>query len=335
MQRMVWAVLIAFAAALALGPWAIRELRKLKLGQNVYELAPESHQKKQGTPTMGGLFFALITIVVGLALHVGAFNIETDMALALIAFALLNLVIGFLDDYKKIRSKKNQGGLSERQKLVMQFFIAAAFSAYCYFHPDIGTEIVVPFFGVTWDLSWAYIPAMIFIIICTTNGANLLDGLDGLLASVSSVVMAFFAIMALLLGAALTGGVQQDNLLSVGILCTAACGALLGFLRFNLHPAQVIMGDTGSMFLGGMTIGAAMLLRLPLIVPVVAGAYAASLLSVFMQRMYFKATHGKRIFKMSPLHHHFELSGVPETRIVSMYAIVTVLLCLVAFLGLS
>ncbi len=335
MQRMIYAVLLAFAAALAVGPFVIREMHKLKFGQNVYELAPEAHKKKQGTPTMGGFIFALVTLLVALALRVGLYSVETDMASALLLFALLNMGIGFIDDFKKIRSKRNQGGLSENQKLVMQFLVAAAFSAYCYFHPEIGSAIYIPFFGIEWAMPWwLYIPAMVFVIICTTNGANLLDGLDGLLSSVTAVIMPFFAVLALLAAANLTGA-AQDNLLNVGIVCAAACGALLGYLRFNLHPAQIMMGDTGSMFLGGMTVGAAMLLRQPLIVPIVAGAYAASLLSVFLQRMYFKATHGKRIFKMSPLHHHFELSGVPETRIVSMYAIATILLCLLAFIGVS
>lgn len=334
MQRMVWAVLLAFAAALALGPWAIRVLRKLKVGQYVYDLAPEAHKQKQGTPTMGGLLFAFLAAVIGMALRTGGFDVQTDMSLALIAFALLNMLIGFADDFGKLRSKKNQGGLKEWQKLVAQCIVAAAFSAYCYFHPQIGSTIYVPFVGAEWDLSWAYFPAMAFIIVCTTNGANLLDGLDGLLASVTAVITAFFTVLALLVAAEWTGN-DQSNYLNIGTVCAAACGALLGYLRFNLHPAQVIMGDTGSMFLGGLVVGAAMLTRLPLIIPVAAGAYAVSLLSVFLQRMYFKATHGKRIFKMSPLHHHFELSGVPETRIVSMYAIVTVLLCLVAFLGVT
>ena len=333
MQRMVWAVLLSFAAALALGPVAIKALRKLKFGQNIYELAPESHKAKQGTPTMGGLMFMAVTVAIAFLLSVGAFNARTHMLLALAAFSILNMLIGFLDDFGKIRARKNQGGLTESQKLVAQFIVAALFSTYCYAHPDVGTVIFVPFAGIEWDLGWFYIPVMIFVIICTANGSNLLDGLDGLLASVTTVIAAFFAITALLL-AETAGGERQDNLLNIGILCAAACGALLGYLRFNLHPAQVIMGDTGSMFLGGLVVGCAMLMRLPLLLPIVAGAYAASLLSVFLQRMYFKATHGKRIFKMSPLHHHFELSGVPETKIVSMYAIVSILLCLLAFLGL-
>ena len=331
---MVWAVLIAFAAALAMGPWAIRLLHRLKFGQNVYELAPESHQKKQGTPTMGGLLFALVTVAVGSVLRFGGFEIQPDMAAALALFAVLNMAIGFLDDIKKIRSHKNQGGLTEKQKLVMQFVTAAAFTAYCYLHPQVGSSIYIPFAGVEWDIGLAYFPVMIFVIICTTNGSNLLDGEDGLLASVTGVIAAFFAIVSLLLAATLRGA-AQENVLNTGVLCAAAVGALLGFLRYNLHPAKVIMGDSGSMFLGGLVAGVAMLLRLPLLLPLVAGAYAVSLLSVFMQRMYFKATHGKRIFKMSPLHHHFELCGIPEARIVSMYAIVTILLCLLAFLGLG
>lgn len=332
MQRMIWAVLLSFASVLAIGPWAIRTLRRLKLGQVIYELAPEAHQLKQGTPTMGGLVFAFVCVAVALILRVGSFDLQSDMLLALIAFSALNMLIGFVDDFNKLRSKKNQGGLSEWQKIIAQFIVAAAFSTYCYLHMDVGTAIYVPFLNVTWDLQIFYIPSMIFIIICTTNGANLLDGLDGLLASVSAVVIAFLSILSLLLAETLTGG-AVDNMVNVAIFSAALCGALLGYLRFNLHPAQVIMGDTGSMFLGGVTVGAAMLMRLPLIIPIAAGAYAASLLSVFLQRMYFKATRGKRIFKMSPLHHHFELSGVPETRIVSMYAIVTVLLCLLSFLG--
>ena len=213
--------------------------------------------------------------------------------------------------------------------------VAALFSTYCYLHPCVGSTIYIPFFHTQWDMGWLYIPAMMFVIICTTNGCNLLDGLDGLCGGVSSVGMATFAVLALLYAYAAQGAAEQTALLNLGILCAALCGSLLGYLRFNLHPAQVMMGDTGSMFLGGMCAGAAMLMRQPLLILLVGGAYAVSLLSVFLQRMYFKATHGKRIFKMSPLHHHFELCGVPETRIVSMYVIASVLLCLLALLGVQ
>lgn len=334
MQRMVWAVLIGFAAALAVGPWTIRELRKLKAGQNIYELAPESHKSKQGTPTMGGLAFAALTLLIGFALRTGPFDIKTDMPFALAVFALMNMALGFTDDFTKLRMKHNQG-LTEKQKLAAQFIIAALFTVYCYMHPDVGSTIYIPFFKTEWDMGWFYIPAMMFVIICTTNGCNLLDGLDGLCGGVSSVGMATFAVLALLFASAAQSAALQTNLINVGILCAALCGSLLGYLRFNLHPAQVMMGDTGSMFLGGMCVGTAMLMRQPLLILLIGGAYAASLLSVFLQRMYFKATHGKRIFKMSPLHHHFELCGVPETRIVSMYVIASVLLCLLALLGVT
>lgn len=334
MQRMVWAVLIGFAAALAVGPWTIRELRKLKAGQNIYELAPESHKSKQGTPTMGGLAFAALALLIGFALRTGPFDIKTDMPFALAVFAVMNMALGFTDDFTKLRMKHNQG-LTEKQKLAAQFIIAALFSVYCYMHPDVGSSIYIPFFKTEWDMGWFYIPAMMFVIICTTNGCNLLDGLDGLCGGVSSVGMATFAVLALLFASAAQSATLQTNLINVGVLCAALCGSLLGYLRFNLHPAQVMMGDTGSMFLGGMCVGTAMLMRQPLLILLIGGAYAASLLSVFLQRMYFKATHGKRIFKMSPLHHHFELCGVPETRIVSMYVIASVLLCLLALLGVT
>ncbi|MCL1795894.1 MAG: phospho-N-acetylmuramoyl-pentapeptide-transferase [Clostridia bacterium] len=329
MQRVIWAVLLSCGAVLALGPLAIKALQKLKLGQNIYEYAPDTHKQKQGTPTMGGLLFALASCSVAAILKVGFLFEAGDLLLALTAFSVFNLLIGFLDDMVKIRGKRNQG-LSEKHKILAQLLVAAAFTAYCY--TRVGSTVYIPFFGFYFDLGIFYIPLMIFIIVCTTNGANLLDGLDGLLAGVSAVVTAFFAILILLFTGALSG-ISEDNMINVAVLCAAVCGSLLGYLRFNLHPAQIMMGDTGSMFLGGIAVGAAMLMRVPLIIPIAAGAYAISLLSVFLQRIYYRATHGKRIFKMSPLHHHFELCGVPETRIVSMYAIVTVLLCLFALLG--
>lgn len=326
--RMLWAALITFFVSLAIGPWVIRTLRKLKVGQNVYELAPEEHQKKQGTPTMGGLMFAGVMLVIAFILRTGPFSIRTDLLIALAAFALLNLVVGFLDDLTKLRGKNNKG-LSERQKLAMQTVIALLFSLYCYLHPDIGSRVYVPFIGATWDLGPFYIPAMMFVIVCTTNGSNFLDGLDGLLGSVSAVIAGCFALILLLI----TGGNLSPDQQNLAVLMAAAAGALLGYLRFNLHPAAMMMGDTGSMFLGGLVAGVAMMTRLPLLLPLVAGMYAASLLSTFVQRWYFRLSGGKRILKMSPLHHHFELSGVPETKIVSMYTVVSVVLCLLSLLG--
>lgn len=328
LRSMLAALLVAFGVMAACGPLIIRALRRLGLGQNVYELAPAEHQKKQGTPTMAGLAFALVSIVLAFALRRGGFDVKTDFVLAISLFALLNLAIGFADDFLKVRGHNNKG-LGERQKLLPQGLVALLFTLYCYFHPQIGSQIRVPFSAYEWNLGLFYIPLMTFVIICTTNGANLLDGLDGLLGSVSTVIMGFFV----LLIAVLMGNVDE-NLRNVGVLCAALAGALMGYLCYNLHPARMIMGDTGSMFLGGVVVGVAMVTRQPLLIPIVAAGYAASLLSVFMQRWYFRLTGGKRIFKMSPLHHHFELLGVPETKIVSMYTLVTVLMCAIGLLAI-
>lgn len=333
LHTMIWAALAAFFISLLLGPWVVRLLRRLKIGQNVNALAPEKHQKKQGTPTMGGLMFAAVSILVALCFRRGTTSAATDLMLAVCVFALLNLAIGFADDLTKLRGGSNQG-LSERQKLICQVVIALLFSLYCYNHPQIGSRILVPFARKEWDLGIFYVPVMMFIILCTTNGANFLDGLDGLLGSSTSAISAFFAVAALLLFGAVIGP-EGENLQNTGILSAACCGALLGYLAYNFYPARMIMGDTGSMYLGGLIVALAMVMRLPMLIPLVASMYAVSLLSVFLQRNYYRLTGGKRIFKNSPLHHHFEMNGVKETKIVSMYAVVTIVCCFVALLGIG
>ena len=208
--------------------------------------------------------------------------------------------------------------------MIFQTLLALAFSCYCYFHPQVGSVIKVPFFRVEWDLGIWYIPMMMFIIVGTTNSANLLDGLDGLLTSVS---MVDFATLAVLCGAASLG--------SLGVGCAAMCGACMAFLSRNAYPAQMFMGDTGSMFIGGAVVAAAMLLRQPLILVLIAFWMLMSSLSDIIQITYFKKTHGKRIFKMAPIHHHFELCGIHETKIVTMYMVTTAILCVITLLGLS
>ncbi len=331
MQRMIWAVLIAFIASLAVGPVLLPVLRRLKFGQNVYELAPESHQKKQGTPTMGGWMICIVGVAVAAILHMGGWQWRTDMMLAVLLMALCNLCIGFADDMTKIRGKRNQG-LSEKQKLIFQGIIAIAFAFYCYAHPQVGSRIIIPFVGTTWDLGWLYIPAAAFVVIATTNSANLLDGLDGLLGSVSLVDFATFGLIALFAATAADG---NANIMNLAVLCAALAGACMGFLRFNVFPARMIMGDTGSMFIGGAIVAVALLLRLPLLIVLACFCMLISSGSVLIQRLYFKATHGKRIFRMSPIHHHFELGGVPESKIVAMYTIVTVVCCLLSLLGVA
>ena len=300
---MMITLLIAFAVGIVLGKAMLPVLHKLKFGQNIYELAPEAHKKKQGTPTMGGLVIAGAAIAAALVMALG------------------NLCIGFVDDMTKIRRGKN-GGLTPKQKMIFQTLLALAFSCYCYFHPQVGSVIKVPFFRVEWDLGIWYIPIMMFIIVGTTNSANLLDGLDGLLTSVS---MVDFATLAVLCGAASLG--------SLGVGCAAMCGACMAFLSRNAYPAQMFMGDTGSMFIGGAVVAAAMLLRQPLILVLIAFWMLMSSLSDIIQITYFKKTHGKRIFKMAPIHHHFELCGIHETKIVTMYMVTTAILCVITLLG--
>ena len=318
---MMITLLIAFAVGIVLGKVMLPVLHKLKFGQNIYELAPEAHKKKQGTPTMGGLVIAGAAIVAALVMNDYSVPMGQNMLLAMLLMALGNLCIGFVDDMTKIRKGKN-GGLTPKQKMIFQTLLALAFSCYCYFHPQVGSVIKVPFFRVEWDLGIWYIPMMMFIIVGTTNSANLLDGLDGLLTSVS---MVDFATLAVLCGAASLG--------SLGVGCAAMCGACMAFLSRNAYPAQMFMGDTGSLFLGGAVAALAFAYDMPLILLLVGFVYLCETLSDIIQVTYFKLTHGKRIFKMAPLHHHFEMCGWKETKIVAVFAAVSALFCVLAYLG--
>ena len=337
MLRLILALILSLVAMLLIGPRVLPVLRKMKFGQTIYELGPQSHQTKQGTPTMGGLMFAAVTSVVTLLLALFSMkNGWKDFSLVLIVVSLASMLIGFVDDYIKVVKKRNLG-LIWWQKIIGQVVVAVAFSAYCYFNPYVGSKVLVPFFNVEWDLGWTYIPLMSLVMIFMINSANLQDGLDGLLSSVSVIGSATWGIISLII--MLTFGIsgQQDAMANYGnlaIFAMALAGSLMGFLRFNHYPASVFMGDTGSMFVGGAMVGMAMLLKMPLFMLLICFTMIASSVSVIIQRIYFKVTHGKRIFKMSPIHHHFELSGMTETQIVAMYAIVEGLLCLVALLSI-
>ncbi len=321
MKRMMFTLLFAFVVGLVLCRLLLPILHKLKFGQNVYELAPQTHQKKQGTPTMGGLIIAGASVVAALAMSDYGSPLSQNMMLAVLLMALGNLCIGLSDDLTKIRRGKN-GGLSPKQKLFFQTLLAFVFSLYCYFHPLVGSSIRVPFFRCEWDLGILYIPVMMFIIVGTTNSANLLDGLDGLLTSVSMVDFATLTLIA-----------WAYALNDLGICCAALCGGCMAFLTHNAYPAQMFMGDTGSMFIGGAVVAAAMMMRQPLILVLIAFCMMISSVSDIIQIAYFKITHGKRIFKMAPLHHHFELCGIHESKIVMMYMLTTMLLCIVALMG--
>jgi phospho-N-acetylmuramoyl-pentapeptide-transferase len=330
MQRLIWTVLISFLAAIALGPVLIPWLKRMKFGQTIYELGPESHKKKQGVPTMGGIIFLIPMLVVTLIMSEG--NSRWDyLPVALIATLGFGL-IGFVDDFIKVRKKRSLG-LTPMQKIVPQVMLSIAFSVWAYTEPSIGSKWIVPFTTIEWDLGIWYIPMMVFVMVATVNSSNLLDGLDGLLSGCALIDFITLALILMLLAA--SGAPGSGNLTNLMLFSGATAGALLGFLRYNSYPAGVFMGDVGSFTIGGALVAVTTLTRLSLLIPIIALAMVMSSLSDIIQISYFKATHGKRVFKMAPLHHHFELSGMPETRIVSMYMIVTALLCLVALLGFT
>lgn len=335
MQRMLLALIVALAGVLVLGPRVLPLLRKLKFGQTIYELGPQTHKTKQGTPTMGGLMTAGMTVAAALVFHPRLWYGLNDFIWPMLFVSLGSMAIGLADDYIKV-VKKRSLGLTPWQKIAGQVVVAAVFTCYCCFHPQVGTRINIPFFNVEWDLGWIYIPLMTLVVIFMTNSANLQDGLDGLLSSVTVIGSGAWGLMALfLMPAAATLAIGQDNMLTLGVFAFALAGASMGFLRYNRYPAMVFMGDTGSMFIGGATVGLAMLTRQPLMLILIAFTMVMSSLSVIMQVIYFKLTHGKRIFKMSPIHHHFELCGYTEKQIVAGYAIVTLLLSAAALLSLG
>lgn len=334
MLRLILALLLSIVAMLLIGPRVIPVIRKLHFGQTIYELGPESHRVKQGTPLMGGLMFAAVSCLVALVLHGGPWQGLNDFLLVLVLVSVGSLLIGFADDYIK-SVKKRSMGLSAWQKIVGQVVVSAGFAAYCYFSPYVGSSIIVPFFNVEWDLGVLYIPLMTLVIIFMINSANLQDGCDGLLSSVAGIGNIAWSMLAVFAASTAASAGLAANYRVVAIFAMALAGGCFGFLRFNRYPAMIFMGDTGSMFIGGATVGVALLLRMPLFMLLISSTMVLSSLSVILQRAYFKLTHGKRIFKMSPLHHHFEKSGWSETQIVTLYAIYTGVMCLAAVLSLS
>ena len=330
MQRVIWATVLAFAIAMVLGPVVIPWLKKMKFGQTIYELGLESHKVKQGTPTMGGIIFAVPMIIVPILFS------TADQRWSFLPMALVSTLgfglVGFVDDYIKV-SKKRSLGLTPMQKIVPQVVISLVLAIWAYCTPQIGSALIVPFTDKTWDLGIFYIPVMMFVLVGTVNSANLLDGVDGLLSGCSLIGFATMALVCVALGAA--NPENAGNMTNMMVFCGAAAGGILGFLRFNTYPANVFMGDVGSFTIGGALVAVAMVTRTALLLPMIALAMLVSSLSDIIQVGYFKYTKkktgaGKRVFRMAPLHHHFEKGGMPETRIVSMYMSVTALLCLIA-----
>lgn len=303
---------IAFIVMLLISPKGIEILHRLKFGQEVRDDGPEAHLKKQGTPTMGGILF-LIAITIGVLPFIGENKGLLPAYLLGIGFG----IVGFIDDYLKVVKHQSEG-LNPKQKMAAQVVISLLYIAYLYFFSGHSTAFLLPFvkgqkllFGI-----W-FFPISLFIITATDTGANFTDGIDGLCGSVTAVIV-FFLFLA---DQFFLGG---DTL---GALPGAVLGGILGFLVFNAYPAKVFMGDTGSLALGGFVVAMALQTELALYIPIFAFIYFVEVLSVILQVSYFKMTHGKRIFKMAPIHHHFELSGWSETRVVTVFSIVTILAC--------
>ncbi len=310
-------VLISFAISVLLGPVVIPFLRRLKIGQTERTEGPESHLKKNGTPTMGGILI-LVSVVVTSLVFVRDYPRIIPVLFLTLGFGL----VGFLDDYIKVVLRRSMG-LRAWQKFALQIVVTGVFAFYLLHYTDVSLAMKVPFLeGVYLDFGWLNIPILFFVVIGTVNGTNFTDGLDGLASSVTVLVATFFTVVAI----GTDSGIEP-------ITC-AVVGALLGFLLFNVHPASVFMGDTGSLALGGFVAAAAYMMQMPLYIVIVGLVYLVEVLSVIMQVTYFKATGGKRIFKMAPIHHHFELCGWSETRVVAVFSIVTALLCLVALKGI-
>jgi len=341
MLRMLLAVLLSAALVLLTGPKVIPALRKMKFGQTIYDLGPQSHKQKQGTPTMGGVMIAFGVVVASLVAMLVDYKGGWSFMVGLLAISLLSMAVGFADDYIKV-VKKRSLGLTPWQKIAGQVLTAVGFSLFCYLHPQVGSKVIVPFVNIEWDLGIFYIPLLSLTIIFIVNSANLQDGLDGLLSGVAGVGGMAWALMALFFTMAVadTNPSYAANLQSISIFGVAMLGACTGFLRFNHHPATVFMGDTGSMFIGGATVGMAMLLRQPFMLLLIAFTMVMSSVSVIIQRYYFKATRKifgepRRLFKMTPIHHHFELCGMSENKIDIMYVIVTLVLSLIALWSLN
>ena len=306
----------AFFITVLLGPVIIPYLRKLKFGQTVRDDGPQSHLKKNGTPTMGGILF-LISITIMTLPFISKYPNVVPVLFLTLGFGL----IGFLDDYIKVVLKRSMG-LSSAQKMFGQIIVTAIFAYYVMVVADVDLAMRIPFFDKSIDLGIFTIPVMFLIILGTVNGSNFTDGIDGQESSVTIIIATFFAVVSVCMGA----GIEP-------VAC-AVLGGLLGFLMFNVYPASVFMGDTGSLALGGFVVGCAYMTGLQLFLPIVAFIYMLEVASVIIQVTYFKLTGGKRFFRMAPIHHHFELGGWSETKVVAVFTTVTALLCLAAIAGI-
>lgn len=323
MHILTWAAMpVSFLLTLVIGRFVLAELRKLKAGQEIREDGPKWHAGKAGTPTMGGIMFILGSGVVVFLLGWGQMLQGEFTHLYVYLFALCFGLIGFVDDYRKVRQHQNEG-LTAKQKFLLQLLAAVVFLSLMRYEGLLTNDLYIPFFQVSFTVNWVvYLIFAAFVIVGAVNAVNLTDGIDGLAASVTFVVMVFFTVTALLW-----------QMTTLALFPAALAGGLAAFFVYNHHPAKVFMGDTGSLFLGGAVAALGFAMDMPLILIPVGIIYIAETLSDIIQVAYFKATHGKRFFKMAPLHHHLELSGWSETKLVVVFSGITAVFCVVAYLG--
>ena len=325
MEFHIKVVLLSFAISIILGLIIIPILKKLKVGQIERDDGPKSHLKKQGTPTMGGVIIALTIFIVCMGLYVKYSVSEANVAKNILPLLFVTIgfgLVGFVDDFKKL-VLKNTKGLKPIYKMLGLLIIAVAYTLFLTNVLKIGTATYIPFLKIYINMPiWLYIPFAIFVLLGTTNAVNLTDGIDGLATTVTTIILAFFTTVGIILGV--------KEIVLVGATLVGAC---LGFLLFNLHPAKVFMGDTGSLLLGGAIAGIALYLKMPIILVIVALVPVIETISVMLQVTYYKKT-GKRIFKMAPIHHHFEQCGWPETKVVFTFWIVTIVLAWIGIIAI-
>ncbi|NLG53514.1 MAG: phospho-N-acetylmuramoyl-pentapeptide-transferase [Clostridiales bacterium] len=323
MVELIFAALLAFFVTAVSGKLIIPYLRKLKIGQSILEIGPKWHMGKQGTPTMGGIMFILGS---GISVFLAGLPqmLQGDVRHILIfAFAAIFGWIGYIDDYAKVVKKRNKG-LTVMQKLILQFTAAAVFLSFLRYLGDFTSNLYIPFIDYTIPVSWVpYLIFMLIFIVGFVNGANLTDGVDGLAACVTLPVLLMFAVI---------GALSQTT--GAALVSASLSGALFGFLIYNYNPAKVFMGDTGSLFIGGAVCALAFAYDMPLILLIAGIVYVIEAASVIIQVLYFKLTNGKRVFKMAPLHHHYEMCGMSEKRICSVFAAVSALGCAIGFFSI-
>ena len=321
-MRYLISFLVAFAASALIGRFLIPWLHALKAGQSIKEIGPVWHMAKQGTPTMGGIMFIAGIFIAILVTGWQDFSQGRFGALFVFLFALAFGVIGFLDDFMKVKYHKNEG-LTAPQKFLLQLAAAIVFTVLLRYTGYLTPDLYIPFFNVSFQLPWAvYMVFAAFVIVATVNAVNLTDGVDGLATGVTLPVALFYLVVSLMW-----------KVTDLSIFAAALVGGLCAFLIYNFHPAKVFMGDTGSLFLGGTVCGLAFALDIPLIIVLVGIIYLLETLSDIIQVTYFKLTHGKRIFRMAPLHHHFEMGGWSEEKLFTVFTLVTVVCCVLAYFG--